>query len=64
MSSGPPTVEPHVERPGPAEFRDPAVVKELKRAAVEVAGIWSLRSRQRGYRPGAAASRTPETVEA
>jgi predicted PurR-regulated permease PerM len=34
MSAGPPTVEPHVERPGPAEFRDPAVVKELKRAAV------------------------------
>jgi predicted PurR-regulated permease PerM len=34
MGSGPPTVEPHVERPGPAEFRDPAVVKELKRAAV------------------------------
>ena len=34
MGSGPPTVEPHVERPGPAEFRDPAVVRELKRAAV------------------------------
>ena len=34
MSSGPPTVEPHVERPGPAEFRDPAVVRELKRASV------------------------------
>ena len=34
MAAGPPTVEPHVERPGPAEFRDPAVVKELKRAAV------------------------------
>jgi predicted PurR-regulated permease PerM len=31
---GPPTIEPHVERPGPAEFRDPAVVRELKRAAV------------------------------
>ena len=40
------------------------IAEELKRAAVEVAGIWSLRSRQRGYRPGAAASRTPETVEA
>jgi len=34
MGAGPPTVEPHVERPGPAEFRDPAVVKELKRAMV------------------------------
>src|SRR5919106_1720653 len=34
MGSGPQTVEPHVERPGPAEFRDPAVVKELKRASV------------------------------
>ena len=33
MASGPPTVEPHVERPGPAEFRDPMVVRELKRAA-------------------------------
>ena len=30
----PPTIEPHVERPGPAEFRDPMVVRELKRAAV------------------------------
>jgi len=30
----PATIEPHVERPGPAEFRDPAVVRELKRAAV------------------------------
>ncbi len=34
MKSGPPTVEPHVERPGPAEFRDPMVIRELKRAAV------------------------------
>ena len=34
MGSGPPTVEPHVERPGPAEFRDPMVVRELRRAAV------------------------------
>ena len=32
--AGPPTIEPHVERPGPAEFRDPMVVRELKRAAV------------------------------
>ena len=30
----PPTVEPHVERPGPAEFRDPFVVREMQRAAV------------------------------
>ena len=34
MGSGPPTTEMHVERPGPAEFRDPTVVRELKRAAV------------------------------
>jgi predicted PurR-regulated permease PerM len=30
----PPTVEPHVERPGPAEFRDPLVRRELAKAAV------------------------------
>src|SRR5690349_7004723 len=30
----PATIEPHVERPGPAEFRDPMVIRELKRAAV------------------------------
>jgi predicted PurR-regulated permease PerM len=30
----PPTVEPHIERPGPAEFRDPFVVREMQRAAV------------------------------
>ena len=29
-----PTVEPHVERPGPAEFRDPLVRRELQRASV------------------------------
>lgn len=29
-----PTVEPHVERPGPTEFRDPLVRRELQRAAV------------------------------
>ena len=34
MGAGPPTVEAHIERPGPAEFRDPAIVKELKRASV------------------------------
>ena len=32
--AGPATTDPHVERPGPAEFRDPMVVRELKRAAV------------------------------
>ena len=30
----PPTVEPHIERPGPAEFRDPMVRRELQKAAV------------------------------
>jgi predicted PurR-regulated permease PerM len=30
----PPTVEPHVERPGPAEFRDPLVRRELAKAMV------------------------------
>jgi predicted PurR-regulated permease PerM len=30
----PPTVEPHVERPGPAEFRDPFVRREIAKAAV------------------------------
>ena len=34
MGSGPPTTEAHVERPGPAEFRDPMVIRELRRAAV------------------------------
>jgi predicted PurR-regulated permease PerM len=29
-----PTVEPHVERPGPAEFRDPFVRRELAKAAI------------------------------
>src|SRR5881394_1582185 len=29
-----PTTEPHVERPGPAEFRDPLVRRELAKAAV------------------------------
>ncbi|MEO6359729.1 MAG: AI-2E family transporter [Sphingomicrobium sp.] len=31
-----PTIEPHVERPGPAEFRDPFVRRELQRASVWV----------------------------
>jgi predicted PurR-regulated permease PerM len=30
----PATVEPHVERPGPTEFRDPLVRRELQKAAV------------------------------
>jgi len=30
----PPTVEPHVARPGPAEFRDPLVRREMQKAAV------------------------------
>src|SRR4051812_35754862 len=34
MGSRPPTTEPHVERPGPAEFRDPLVRRELAKAAV------------------------------
>ena len=34
MDTTPPTTEPHVERPGPAEFRDPIVRREFQRAAV------------------------------
>jgi len=34
MSSRPPTTEPHLERPGPAEFRDPLVRREMQKAAV------------------------------
>ena len=34
MVSRPPTTEPHTERPGPAEFRDPLVRREMQRAAV------------------------------
>ena len=34
MTRTPPTTEPHVERPGPAEFRDPFVRRELQKAAV------------------------------
>lgn len=34
MSTRPPTTEPHVERPGPAEFRDPLVRREMLKAAV------------------------------
>ncbi|QIK78880.1 AI-2E family transporter [Sphingomonas piscis] len=34
MAESPPTVEPHVEQPGPAEFRDPLLREELRRASV------------------------------
>jgi predicted PurR-regulated permease PerM len=34
MPKAPPTTEPHVERPGPAEFRDPFVRRELQKATV------------------------------
>ena len=34
MPTKPPTTEPHVERPGPAEFRDPIVRREMQKAAV------------------------------
>jgi predicted PurR-regulated permease PerM len=34
MVERPATTEPHVERPGPAEFRDPIVRRELQKAAV------------------------------
>jgi predicted PurR-regulated permease PerM len=34
MGSPPATTEPHKERPGPAEFRDPLVRRELQKAAV------------------------------
>ena len=34
MASKPPTTEPHLERPGPAEFRDPLVRREMQKAAV------------------------------
>jgi predicted PurR-regulated permease PerM len=34
MGTRPPTTEPHVERPGPAEFRDPLVRREMQKAAV------------------------------
>jgi len=34
MAEDLPTTEPHVERPGPAEFRDPLVRREMQKAAV------------------------------
>jgi predicted PurR-regulated permease PerM len=34
MAPKPPTTEPHLERPGPAEFRDPLVRREMQKAAV------------------------------
>src|SRR3954466_4177188 len=34
MARKPPTTEPHIGRPGPAEFRDPFVRREIAKAAV------------------------------
>src|SRR6478672_12476047 len=34
MTRRPRTTEPHLERPGPAEFRDPIVRRELQKASV------------------------------
>jgi len=34
MVAKPPTTEPHFERPGPAEFKDPLVRREMQKAAV------------------------------
>ena len=34
MAQRPPTTEPHYERPGPAEFRDPLIRREMAKAAV------------------------------
>src|SRR5947209_4531553 len=34
MAKAPPTTQPHIERPGPAEFRDPIVRREMQKAAV------------------------------
>src|SRR3954452_22255948 len=34
MAERPPTTEPHLERPDPAEFRDPLVRREFQKAAV------------------------------
>jgi predicted PurR-regulated permease PerM len=34
MAERPPTTEPHLERPGPAEFRDPLLRREMQKAAV------------------------------
>jgi predicted PurR-regulated permease PerM len=48
MGSKPPTTEPHFERPGPAEFRDPLVRREMQKAAVwfgmalAIAGVITL----------------------
>jgi predicted PurR-regulated permease PerM len=34
MQAKPPTTEPHLERPGPAEFRDPLIRREIAKATV------------------------------
>ncbi len=40
--SGAPVAEPHVERPGPAEFRDPVVRNEMRRAAVWIGMVLAV----------------------
>ena len=45
MAAEPPTTQAHVERPGPAEFRDPLVRRELQRAAVEIVVVAVVRRR-------------------
>ena len=54
MGRAPPTVEPHVERPGPAEFRDPIVRRELAKAQRKDARDWRRYSRYdwNRYEPG------------
>jgi predicted PurR-regulated permease PerM len=36
MQAKPPTTEPHLERPGPAEFRDPLIRREIAKATVSL----------------------------
>ena len=54
--AAPPTTEPHLERPGPAEFRDPLVRREMQKAAVWFGDRPRHRRRDRP-RPAAAADR-------
>src|SRR5215218_4996053 len=37
-----PVPEPHVERPGPAEFRDPLVRSEMRRAAIWIGMVLAV----------------------
>ena len=55
-SRKPPTAEPHVERPGPAEFRDPLVRREMAKAR-GLAGDGAGHRRHDCPRPAAAADR-------